>query len=283
MRKRRIISSTIFYAIMAVAAFITLLPLLYTVLSSFKTNAEIFAHPENLFPEKFTFDNYNKVFTSDTFNAPKMLLNSIYYTGIYVLLTLTTTTLAGYAFARGEFPFKKTIFAMFTALMFLHMGSISVYPTFEILSLLGLTSSLNSLLIVKLFSVNIVGMYMIRSYINTLPKELDEAALIDGCGRFGIFRKIILPLLKPIIATLALIYFQGSWNEYLMPMIFTQSQREQQTLIVGIVMLKNSGENAAAVNLMLAGTTLALIPVIFMYILCNKYFVSGLTGGAVKG
>ena len=124
---------------------------------------------------------------------------------------------------------------------------------------------------------------MIRSYINTLPKALDEAALIDGCGRFAIFRKIILPLLKPVVVTLALIYFQGSWNEYLMPMIFTQSLKSQQTLIVGIVMLKNSGENAASMNLMLAGTTLALIPVILMYIVCNKYFVSGLTGGAVKG
>lgn len=283
MKKRRIISNTVLYIILAAAAFITLLPILYTVLSSFKTNAEIFSHPENLWPETFTFDNYVKVFTSDTFNAPRMLLNSIYYTGIYVVITVATTTLAGYAFARGEFPGKKLIFMMFTALMFIHMGSISIYPTFEILAGLGLTSSLNSLLVVKLFSVNIVGMYLIRSYVNTLPKELDEAALIDGCGRFAIFGKIIFPLLAPIIATLALLYFQSSWNEYLMPMIFTQSQKEQQTLIVGIVMLKNSGENAASMNLMLAGTTLALLPVIVVYIICNKHFVSGLTAGAVKG
>ena len=283
MRKRRIISATIFYAILIVAALITVLPLLYTVFSSFKTNAEIFSHPERLLPTEFTFDNYIKVFNSDSFNAPRMLMNSVYYTGFYVIITLSTTMLAGYAFARGDFPGKKMIFAMFSALMFINMGSITVYPTFQILSKLGLTTSLSSLLIVKLFSVNIVGMYMVRSYVNTISRALDEAALIDGCGRFTIFYKIIAPLLKPIIATLALLYFQSSWNEYLMPMIFTQSQKSQQTLIVGIVMLKNSGENAASMNLMLAGTTLALIPVIFMYIICNKYFVSGLTGGAVKG
>ncbi len=283
MKKKRITSAIILYAILTAAAFITLLPLLYTVFSSFKTNAEIFAHPERLLPSKFTADNYRKVFTSETFNAPRMLLNSIYYTGVYVIFTLTTTTMAGYAFARGEFPLKKIIFGIFSALMFINLGTIVVYPMFKVLAALGLTTSLNSLLIVKLFTVNIVGMYMIRSYINTLPKALDEAALIDGCGRFAIFRKIILPLLKPVVVTLALIYFQGSWNEYLMPMIFTQSLKSQQTLIVGIVMLKNSGENAASMNLMLAGTTLALIPVILMYIVCNKYFVSGLTGGAVKG
>jgi multiple sugar transport system permease protein len=264
-------------------AILTILPILYAILSSFKTNSEIFAHPENLWPKSFTLDNYAKLFNSDAINVPRMLMNSIYYTGVYVIITLFTTTLAGYAFARGNFPFKKIIFGLFSSLMFIQIGNIGIYATFKILAALHLTSSLHSLLIVKVFGISIVGIYLVRSYINTLPKELDEAALIDGCGRFGIFFRIIFPLLAPITATLALIFFQNSWNEYLLPAIFTQSSPEQQTLIVGIITLKNSGEGAAAVNLMLAMTTLALIPVICVYILCNKYFVSGLTAGAVKG
>ena len=113
--------------------------------------------------------------------------------------------------------------------------------------------------------------------------ELDEAAKIDGCGFVGIFAKIIFPLLKPILATIAILTFQGSWNDYLSPLIFTMSKPEQRTLIVGIVQLKSTGEAAASWNLMLAGTTIALIPVLIAYIFANRYFVEGIAAGAVKG
>ncbi len=283
MKTKRIISSTFTYSIFVVVGLITLIPILYVVLSSFKTNTEIFSHPENLWPQNFTTENYVKAFNSEVFDVGRMLINSLYYTGSVVIITLLTTSLTAYAFARGEFPFKRTIWGMFSALLFIHLGGVGTYATFQTLSLFGLTGSLHSLLIVKIFAINVTGLHLIRSYIDSLPKELDEAAKIDGCGKFGTFFKVILPLLKPILATVAILTFQASWNDYLMPTIYTQSYPEQRTLIVGIVALKNSGEGAAAMNLMLAGTTIALIPVIAVYIICNKFFVSGLTAGAVKG
>lgn len=134
-----------------------------------------------------------------------------------------------------------------------------------------------------MFNVPIVQIYLIKSYIDTLPDEIIEAAKIDGCKFFTTFIHIIAPLLKPVLATIALLIFQLSWNDYIMPTIFTMNRPEQRTLIVGLMALKNSGESASNWALMLAGSCVALIPVLFAYTTANKYFVKGLTAGAVKG
>ena len=136
---------------------------------------------------------------------------------------------------------------------------------------------------IKIFAVSIINIYLVRGYVDSLPKELDEAAEIDGCNFIQIFFKIHLSLLKPIIATIGVLAFQGSWNEYLMPMIFTMADPEQRPLIVGIVALSKSGESAANWNLVLAGTVISLVPVLITYAIGNRYFISGLTAGAVKG
>lgn len=283
MKNKKRITDTICYILLTAMALITMMPLLYVLFSSFKTNAEIYAHPEWLFPRQFTLDNYVLAFHSEVFNMKRMLWNSIYYSAIYVAGTMIVSSMAGYAFARGEFPLKKTIFAVFSSLLFINLGSITIYPLFEILSKINLNKSLFGLLVIKVFGINVVHMYLVRSYIKTLPPALDEAAQIDGCSIFGIFFRIIVPLLKPIFATIAILSFQSSWNEYLMPQIFTTSLPLQRTLVVGIVALKNSGESAASSNLMLAGTVVSLLPVIIVYCICNRYFVSGLSAGAVKG
>ena len=126
-------------------------------------------------------------------------------------------------------------------------------------------------------------MYLVRSFVGSLPREMDESAKIDGCSFTGIFFRIILPLLKPVMATIAVLTFNYSWNSYLMPAMFTLTRPEQQTLIVGIMALKNSGQGASQWNLMLAGTVIALVPVLFVFAIANRYFVSGLADGAVKG
>ena len=282
-KKQFKLSDLLTYVVLVIVGFITLVPLLYALFASFKTNAEIFSHPEMFFPQKWTFDNYKMAFESEVFNVKRMLFNSFYYSAIYVIGTMLVSSMAGYAFARGNFPFKKTIFAVFSALLFINLGSITIYPLFDILAKRRLNSSLFGLLLLKIFGLNVVHMYLVKSYVTTLPIQVEEAAKIDGCSTWRVFFSIVVPLLKPIFATIAILSFQSSWNEYLMPQIFTSSLPEQRTLIVGIVALKNSGEAAAASNLMLAGTVLSLIPVIVVYIVCNKYFISGLSAGAVKG
>lgn len=271
------------YIVLTVVAIITFLPILYAILGSFRTSSEIFVMPEKLFPEKFTFENYVEAFRSDVFNVKQMTFNSLKYTCIVVVASLIFSSMAGYAFAWGEFPFKKLIFTVFTALMFIDMAGITVYPLFDILNILHLNQSLWGLIVIKIFTVNIVQMYLFRSYVNTLPKALYEAAKIDGCNVIQTYWRVIAPLLLPVFATCAILSFQSSWNEYLLPQIFTSSTPAERTLTVGIVALKNSGESASSPALMLSGTAISLFPVLVVYVICNRYFVSGLSAGAVKG
>lgn len=283
MKKRNLISNIIIYVVFILFLIVVLFPLLYVLISSFKTNMELMSEPERYWPRTFTFDNYVEAWNSDTLNVGRMLFNSIWYTSVSVIITLITSALSGYVFERGEFKLKKPLFAIFSSLMFVSLGSITIYPKFAILSLIGLNKSLWGLIVLSCFGIPIVNMYLVRSFISGLPKELDEAAIVDGCSFTGTFFRIILPLLKPVMATLGILAFQASWNNYLMPTIFTMSNPKQQTLIVGIIALKNSGESAASWNLMFAGTAMALIPVLIAYAFGSRFFTEGITAGAIKG
>lgn len=283
MKKKTLLANTIITAFLALIAVIILIPLLYTVLSSFKSNSEIMAHPEYFFPHSPTLQNYKDAVSSQDFNIPRMAWNSLYYSVICTTAVIITSSMAGYVFARSEFPGKKLIFSVFTGLMFIVLGGIAIYPQFEVINLLHLGNSLWGLIFIKIFSVNVIGIVLIRSFIISLPRALDEAAEIDGCTFFQTYYRIIVPLLKPVLATLCVLSFNGTWNDYLMPSIFTMSRPDQRPLIAGIVALKNTDQGAASWNLMLAGSTVSIIPVLIVYIFANKYIIGGLATGAVKG
>lgn len=283
MRKRQVISNTILYIFLTVVLIGTVFPLLYTILASFKSNAEILTNPGSMMPKNPTVNNYIQAWTSESFHVPTLLRNSVIYTLVNMFTTLLISSMAGYVFARGHFKFKKLIFYCFTALMFIKTGGITIYATFQVLSAVHLDRSLFALMVVHLFSIPIVNIYLIKGNVETLPIAIDEAAKIDGCSFVGVFFRIILPMLKPILATVAILAFNSSWNEYLMPNIFTLTAPNQRTLIVGLMALKSSGESAASWNLMLAGATLAMLPVLIAFAFCNKYFVKGIAAGAVKG
>lgn len=283
MKTRKIIGNTLIYIALSLMLIVTLYPIMYTILASFKSNVEILTNPASMFPENPTLDNYRIALTSESFNVPVLLKNSLIYTLACVFANVVVSAMAGYTFARGHFRFKKLIFACFSALLFIKLGGISVYPTFEVLSLINLDRSLLALIVVHCFSIPVVNIYLVKGNVETIPKEIDEAAQIDGCSFVSILFRIILPLLKPILATIAIISFQGSWNEYLMPNIFTLTSPNQRTLIVGLMALKSTGESASSWNLMLAGATIAMLPVLVAFAIGNKYFVKGIAAGAVKG
>lgn len=282
-KKTKLISKIFIYIVLSAVFIVVMFPLVYIILASFKTNMELMAAPEKILPQQWTMDNFKQAWNSEVMDVGRMFFNSVWFTVSSVIVTLITSAVSGYVFARGEFKFKKTIFALFSSLMFVSLGSITIYPQFEVLSLFGLNKSLVGLVVLTCFGIPIVNMYLVRSFVNALPKELDESAKIDGCTFTGIFFRIILPLLKPILATIMVLTFNGSWNSYIMPAMFTLTNPKQQTLIVGIMALKNSGNGASQWNLMLAGTVIALVPVLVVFAFANKYFVAGLTEGAVKG
>ncbi len=271
------------FLILLTVCVLTVFPLIYTVCASFKSNAEIMTSAASLFPKKFTLDNYSQALKSDSFPLPLLTFNSTYYTVICVILALLNSSIGGYVFSRGHFTGQKVIFGIFTSLMFVNLGGATTIPLLKIINGVGLSGSLFGLLIVKVFGINIVSIYLVRSYVETIPKEIDEAATIDGCGFIKILFTMIAPLLKPVLATVALLSFQGSWNETIMPVVFTLSNPAQRTLSAGLYALKSSGGAAAQTNLMMAGSVVSMIPVIIVYAFANKYFVSGLASGAVKG
>ena len=167
--------------------------------------------------------------------------------------------------------------------MFVSLGSLTLYPTVMIAKWFGINKSLWGVIVIRVLGMNVTNLFITRTYIRTLSPEIDEAAKIDGCSFFSTFVHIIFPLLKPLIATIAILEFRHSWNDYMMPMVFTMSKPERMSLVVGVISLKSSGEAASSWNLMLAGTAISMIPMIVVYMIFNRYFIEGLTAGAVKG
>ncbi len=272
----------IVYIVLSILLIIVVFPLFYTVAASFKTNAELLANPGAILPKSLTMDNYITAWNDEDFNVPILLKNSIYYTAIITFAIVMKSAMCGYVFARAEFPGKKLIFAIFSSLLFIHLGTITVYPLFNILNIIRLNRSLWGLIVIKIFAISVVNIYLVKSFVSSLPTGLDEAAKIDGCNFIQTFFYIIAPLLKPVLATVGILAFKNSWNEYLMPTIFTLGNPSQRTLIAGVVALKSGGTAATSWNLMFAGSAIALVPVLVAYAFGNRLFISGLASGAVK-
>lgn len=280
MKMQKRISNLLIFAVLTFIFVIAIFPVLYTIMGSFKGNMELLTS-NSLFPEKFVLDNYIQAWNMANFE--KYTMNSIFMSGTIVLGSIFTTTIAGYVFERGKFPGKDLLFGMVISSMFVSLGSLTLYPTYMIAKFFHINTSLWGVIIIRVFGLNVTNLFITRSYIRTLSKEIDEAAKVDGCSFFSIFTRIIFPLLKPLIATIAILEFRHSWNDYLMPMVFTLSNKNRMPLIVGVMNLKGSGEAASSWNLMLAGSSIALIPMIIVYLFFNRYFIEGLTAGAVKG
>lgn len=277
----KLLTRSIIFIILAVITIFALFPVVYTILGSFKGNLELLSEGNHLLPKKFVLDNYRQAW--EMANFQKYTMNSIFMSGTIVAGSIITTTVAGYVFERGKFPGKNIIFALVVSSMFVSLGSLTLYPTFVIAKVFGINKTLWGVIIIRVFGLNVTNLFITRSYIRSISGEIDEAAKVDGCSFFGIFTRIIFPLLKPLIATIAILEFRHSWNDYLMPLVFTLSNPDRMPLVVGIMNLKSSGEAASSWNLMLAGSSLALIPMIIVYLVFNRFFIEGLTAGSVKG
>ena len=282
MNKRKIKAATLLaYAFLLILTVFILYPILYVVLGSFKTNQELVLGGARLFPEVFILDNYIEAW--QLANFARYTLNSIFISTMVMLGILLLSSMAGYCFARKDFPLKNVIYGLLIAFMFVNIGSVSLRPLFELTIHFNLHTSLWSVILICIGMSQATNIFLVRGYMNTLPKELDEAAAIDGCSFFGIYYRIILPLLKPVMATIALLSFREAWNEYILPLVFTINDPNKRPLTVGVISLKNVSDGAAAWNIMFAGSTMSIMPIIILFLLTSRYFMSGMTVGAVKG
>lgn len=257
----------------------TLYPVVYTIFGSFKSNAEL-TLGESFFPSEWHFENYYRAFVEADFL--KYTINSVTISIASMILAVATTATAGYVFARMEFFGKKFWLTLYTGMMFISLGSVTLYPLYSLLQSVGLNKSKIGMVII-MTGAQISNVILVMGFVKTIPKELEEAASIDGCSPFGIFFKIIFPLLRPILAVVALFSFRNSWNDYLTPLMMSIGNPELKTLTVAVAQLKYSVNAAAEWNIMLAGAAIAIIPVLVLYLFMNKQFIAGLTAGAVKG
>ncbi len=281
MKNKRLLSKIFIYAFLIVAVVVAIFPIFYTLMASVKSNQELLANPSAIFPEKYIFDNYVQAWQLANFK--QYTLNSVHMAFFIVVGTIITSTIAGYVFERGKFRGKDMIFAFVLSSMFVSLGSLTLYPTLMIAKFFHMNKTLWGVIIIRVLGLNVSNLFIARGYIATIPKEVDEAAKIDGCSFFGIYRHIMFPLLKPLIATVGILEFRNAWNDYMMPLVFTMASPKRMPLVVGVVNLKSTGEAASNWNVMLAGTAISIIPMIIVFLLFNKNFISGLTAGSVKG
>ncbi len=257
----------------------TLYPVIYSLLGSLKTNMEL-TGGGGLLPRQLMFSNYYDAFIRSDFLLYGF--NSVLISAGCMVLALLTTSLMGFVLARYQFTGKRMVLGLYVGLMFVSLGAVSIYPIFELLNSLGMTKNLSGL-ILTLTGGQAANVLLVMGYVRSVPTELDEAAVIDGCGPLRIYWSVILPLIRPILGIVALFSFRAAWNDYITTMILTIPMPDLMTITVAVVQLKYATNAATEWHLMLAGASVAIIPILILYAFTSKQFISGLTAGSVKG
>ena len=269
------------WLLLACFAVIVVFPVLYIIIGSFKENQELLLGGSDIFPKKWIIQNYIDAWNQANFAV--YTKNSLLLSFGVMILSLIISSMAGYVFSRKTFFGKELIYGIFTAFMFINVGSVSLRPLYELATKMKINTSLWPVILFSAGGGQATYIFLCRGYVNSVPRELDEAAKIDGCSFFQTYYKVIIPMLKPVMATIAILSFRQGWNEYIMPRVFTMTNDSLRPLTVGVNMLKNAGDGAAAWNIMFAGATIAIIPILVVFICFSRYFMGGLTSGAVKG
>ncbi len=276
---RKIAGKTIIYLFLAVVVVITIFPILYAFMGSFKSNAEA-SLGGTFFPQQWVFTNYYEAM--QRFNFFRYTLNSLYVAFFTTVGSIFVASSAGYCIARRDFPGKKLLMALYLSTMFVSVGALTMRPLYEMMVDVGLHNSLWGVILIQIGAQG-TNVFLVSKFVQGVPKEMDEAAVIDGCSFFRIYWQIIIPSIIPVLGVVGLFSFRGSWNDYVLPSIFTMAKPELRTLTVGVVSLKYTSDAAAEWNIMLTGASISILPMLIVYIFTNKTFIQGLTVGAVKG
>lgn len=266
------------YVILVFATLIVLLPFFWMLVSSFKSQRELFAYPPTFFPSVWKWQNYKQVLSAGSISFFQMFINSMKITIPVVVFNIMFSSLAAYAFARINFPYKNFLFMLFISSMMIPSAVVMV-PRFMLFTKLKLIDTYMPLILPSAFGTAF-SIFLLRQFFMTIPIDLEEAAVIDGCSKLRIWATIIMPLSKPIIATLSVFLFQGSYNDFMGPLIYLNSDTKF-TVQLGLAGFRNSF--STRYDLIMAGSMLALIPVLIIYVVCQKYIVKGIVMSGLKG
>jgi multiple sugar transport system permease protein len=274
-RVQKILGDISWYLLVTALALAVMVPFIWMVVTSLKGQTEVFAYPPKWIPEDPQWKNYLEVWQEAPFG--RYFLNSTIVALLVTLGQLTSCILAAFAFARMEFKGKNAMFLVFLSTTMIS-SQVTLVPSYLIMRNLNWIDHYQALIVP--FLANAFGVFMIRQAFRTVPREMEEAAILDGCGRLRFLFQILLPLCKPILASQALFAFMGNWNSYLWPLIVT-NRDEMRTLQIGLRYFV-SGEGGTQWGLYMAAAVLISLPVIFIYFLVQKTFVESMASTGLK-
>ena len=279
---KKLFSKSLIHSVLIITSLLSVFPFIWLLSTSLKgINEDIFAYPPTIVPVDFTWQNYIDVWHRVNFMG--YFWNSMIVAGLTVLLNLVLSSLAAYPLARMQFKGKKVVFFSVLATIMIPFQAIML-PVYLITLKLHMIDSVNACMgylgLVMPFAVSAFGIFLMRQAFMKVPHEVEEAAIVDGCNVFQMFVKVVIPMVKPTLAVLAVFTFIGSWGEFLWPSILL-TKDSMYTLPVGINNLQ--GMFSANWRFIAAGSIIATIPIIIFFLAMQRYFISGENDGAVKG
>jgi|SRR5690625_1186750 len=263
----------IIHVLLIVFGLIWIYPFIWMITSSLKTNTEFLAGGINPLPENPQWGNYLEAWVHGNFGA--YFLNTIIFTLAVVAIVIILSSLTGYVLGRIRFPGKMIVMTVAAVVMFLPHGY-TIIPLFQLVNQLGLMDSLLGIIVAESAGAHVLFILMFAAFFARIPKELEDAAEIDGAGFLRIYARIMFPLSMPIVATTAIMQFIWTWSSFLIPLVFTVNQPGLRTLAVGMQNFVGTyyGDYAG----MAAGATITLLPVLVIFILMQRYFIDGIAG-----
>ena len=270
-----ITGSTLKYLALAIGAVVMVFPFIWMINASLMTAGEIQLRPPVWVPAEPQFNNYTEL--TESLPIARLYFNSIFTSSIIVFGVLFTSSLAGYAFAKYRFPGREFLFYLILATMMIPFF-VTLIPVFFIVRQLGWIDTYQGLVVPGLTSA--YGIFLMRQFMMTIPDDLIDAARMDGAAEFTIFRRIVVPLVKPALATLGTFTFIAAWNNFLWPLLVINS-RDLQTLPLGINSLRSLYSDNT--NLLMAGTAVSVIPMLILFIFLQRYFIRGIALTGLKG
>jgi raffinose/stachyose/melibiose transport system permease protein len=275
-RAKNLSVSAVIHALLIGVSVLCVFPLIWAFSSSLKTQSTVFSDM-SLIPKDPQWGNYVDAWTKGDFGL--YFMNSVFYTSIVVIGVILVSSLAAYAFSRFEFPGKNFLFYLLIATMMIPIPG-TIIPLYVLLVKLGLANTAIGYILPQINGGLALGIFLMKTFFDDLPKELEESARIDGCGRLRVYAYIAIPLAKPAIAVLAIFNVLNVWNEYLLAMLVL-SDKGLMPLQRGLMVFQ--GAHITEYPLLMAGICITIAPVMLLYLALQKYIIKGITAGAVKG
>lgn len=275
-RANRTISLTLSYVALALVTFLMIFPLIIVVIVSFTPNAVTQTWPPKIIPSAWTLDNYTSLF--QRLPIGRELLNTIVFAGAVTIISVFFDSLAAYGLSRVDFKGRGILLAVLIATMMIPAMALLI-PVYKLLGSMGLVNSYLGIIIPRMADVG--GIFLLRQFFISIPKDLDNAARIDGAGEFRIFAQIILPNAVPAILTVGMFNFMGNWNDLLWPLIMT-SKPETRTITAGLAMLTGHGSSVTPYGVVMAGALISALPLLIVFFFVQKRFVEGIAMTGMK-